>query len=58
MFFAPNLIGYLAVCALVIIPFWKILDKAGFNPLLSLLMLVPVVNLVMLYYVAFTDWRR
>jgi hypothetical protein len=37
------------VCAvIVIIPFWFIWKKAGFSPWLSLLYILPLVNLVML----------
>ena len=39
-----------------VIPAWMIFKKAGFNPALGLLAVVPVVNLVMLYYVAFAPW--
>lgn len=39
------------------IPFWFIFKKAGFTPWLSLLLLLPLVNLVMLYVLAFTEWR-
>lgn len=42
--------------AIVIIPFWKIYEKAGFSKWLSLLMIVPVVNLIVLYVVAFSTW--
>ena len=41
---------------IVILPFWRIFQKAGYSGFLSLLMLVPVVNLVMLYFLAFSDW--
>jgi hypothetical protein len=41
---------------LVVLPFWQIFRKAGFSPWLSLLMLIPVVNLVMLYVLAFATW--
>ncbi len=34
-------------------PFWKIFQREGFHPALSLLMLVPVAGLVALYFVAF-----
>ncbi|WP_111748502.1 DUF805 domain-containing protein [Salinisphaera orenii] len=37
-------------------PFWKVFTKAGFSGWLSLLILVPMVNLIVLYVVAFTDW--
>ena len=42
--------------ALILPPFWTIFAKAGFSPWLSLLMLVPLVNLVVLYMVAFSRW--
>lgn len=43
--------------AIIIIPYWMIWKKAGFSPWLSLLMLLPMVNFVMLYMLAFTEWR-
>lgn len=42
---------------IVVIPYWRIFKKAGFSPFLSLLILVPVANLVILYFVAFSDWK-
>jgi hypothetical protein len=56
MFSSENILQYLAICVLVIIPFWKIFKKAGFSPYLSLLTVVPIVNLVTVYYVAFSKW--
>jgi hypothetical protein len=44
------------VSVLVVIPFWKIFEKAGFPPVLSLLMLVPVANIVAVCFVAFSAW--
>jgi hypothetical protein len=35
-------------------PFWKIFEKIGYPPALSLIMLVPIANLVVLYMVAFS----
>ncbi len=48
---------FLIVMAIVIIPYWMIWKKAGFSPWLSLLMFVPLVNLVMLYVLAFAEWK-
>ncbi|MDR3750320.1 MAG: hypothetical protein P4K94_02425 [Terracidiphilus sp.] len=42
--------------ALVIVPFWFILKKAGFSPWLSLINIVPLGTLVLLYVVAFAEW--
>lgn len=49
--------GFVLSAVLAIVPFWFIFDKAGFKPALSLLMVIPVVNLVMLYILAFHDWK-
>ena len=43
---------------LTVIPFWKICTKAGFPGPLSLLMLVPVANIILPFYIAFADWPR
>lgn len=40
-----------------IVPYWKIFSKAGFSGWMSLLMLVPLVNLLVLYLVAFSQWN-
>jgi hypothetical protein len=45
------------VTVVMLPPFWVIFKKAGFEPILSVLMLVPVVNLVVLYVVAFSQWK-
>jgi hypothetical protein len=46
------------VCLLIIlIPFWFILKKAGFSPWLTLINIVPMGNLVLLYVLAFSDWK-
>jgi hypothetical protein len=42
---------------IMVIPYWQIFKKAGFSPLLSILVLVPIANLVILYFVAFSDWK-
>jgi hypothetical protein len=41
---------------LTVIPFWRILTKAGLPGPLSLLMLIPVANIILPFYVAFTEW--
>lgn len=40
-----------------IIPFWMIFKKAGFSPWLSLLLFVPLANIIILYVLAFSQWR-
>ncbi len=41
---------------LLLIPYWQIFKKAGFHPALAILMIFPLVNLVMIYYLAFAEW--
>ncbi len=57
---APEIILILFVVALSsivwVIPFWFVFKKAGFVPPLSLLMLFPLINIVMLFYLAFAEW--
>ena len=41
---------------LAVVPFWKICTKAGFSGTLSLLMLVPIANIILPFYIAFAEW--
>jgi branched-subunit amino acid transport protein AzlD len=46
------------VCLLIIlIPFWFILKKAGFSPWLTLINIVPLGTMILLYVLAFSDWK-
>ena len=48
----------IVVClAIVIFPFWFICKKAGFSPWLSLLNIIPLGNLILIYVLAFAEWR-
>jgi branched-subunit amino acid transport protein AzlD len=58
---APEIILILFVIfiggfALCVLPYWFIFRKAGFAPALSLLMLIPFVNIAMLFFLAFAEW--
>jgi len=46
----------LVMAVVVILPFWFIYSKAGHSKWLSLLMVVPIVNVIMLYFLAFSQW--
>lgn len=48
----------LIVSLLQLVAFWKILGRMGFPPWLAILAAVPVLNLVLLYYVALSPWPR
>jgi hypothetical protein len=45
------------ISIIMLIPFWFIFKKAGFSPFLSLLMLLPLVGFIMLYFLAFARWN-
>ena len=51
-----GLVMFLIMAVLIILPFWFIFSKAGHPKWLSLLMVVPAVNIVMLYFLAFSTW--
>jgi hypothetical protein len=61
LFTLPHLIILFVVFCftgpIMVIPYWQIFKKAGFSPFLSILVLVPIANLVILYFVAFSDWK-
>ncbi len=55
-YFAFFAIFFIIIFAFTIIIQWKIATKAGFSGPLSLLMLIPMVNLIMLCIFAFGEW--
>ncbi len=49
--------GFWLIGAIIaIIPFWRICDRVGLSPWLSLLLFVPLANIIFVYYVAFAEW--
>jgi hypothetical protein len=47
---------WLVGAIIVIIPFWRICRRIGWSPWLSLLWAIPLVGLIFLYVLAFSDW--
>jgi hypothetical protein len=47
-----------AVLVFWMLPLWFICKKAGFSPWLTLLNCIPFGNAVLLYLIAFADWKR
>ncbi|MBS4164693.1 Uncharacterized protein PRO82_002024 [Candidatus Protochlamydia amoebophila] len=41
---------------LIIFPYWFIFSKAGFSKWLSLLMIIPGLNFILLYFIALSKW--
>ncbi|MFC1629214.1 hypothetical protein ACFL3H_08905 [Gemmatimonadota bacterium] len=54
--FAMIMMFVAAGALLTIIPFWKICDRVGLPGPLSLLMLVPLANIILPFYIAFARW--
>ncbi len=47
---------FIFLYAIFLVPIWQIVSKAGFSGALSLLVLIPLVNIVFLWMFAFTKW--
>jgi hypothetical protein len=57
-FLFPFMLGFGLVGAVIsIVPYWIIFRKAGFSPWLALIMFLPLVNILLLYYIALAEWR-
>lgn len=46
----------LLIAAVVIIPVWRICQRTGYPGWLGVLILIPIANLVLLYFIAFSKW--
>ena len=42
--------------AIVVVPFWWISTKAGYSGWLSLLLVIPVVNVIFFYFLGLSEW--
>lgn len=47
---------WLVLAVLAVIPFWRICTRVGFSPWLSLLIVVPLANIIFVYVLAFSEW--
>ena len=52
----PELLFLIVGGIIIMLPLWKVFSKAGYPGALSLGMLLPVVNIVLLYFLGFSDW--
>jgi hypothetical protein len=51
-------IWFVGVIIVVLYPIGRILGRLGFSPFLALLALVPLVNFISLWILAFVDWPQ
>jgi hypothetical protein len=52
----PEMLLLLVGGIIIVLPLWKVFSKAGYPGALSLGMILPVVNIVLLYFLGFSDW--
>lgn len=53
------MIRWIVILSLLqLVAFWKIFGRMGFPPWLAIMASIPLVNLIVLYYVALTPWPR
>ena len=55
-FFTFGPFMFIVMAVVIVIPLWMIFQKAGHSKWLSLLMVVPLVNVITLYWLAFSTW--
>ncbi len=54
---SPGVVEYIVLLVLVfVIPFWQIIKKSGRAGVWALVAFVPLVNLILLYVFAFSEW--
>ena len=51
-----RVICFVLYVGVFVIPFWRIFKKAGFSPWFSILMPIPLLNVVMCFFLAFARW--
>jgi hypothetical protein len=57
MYHQHNFFSFGLIAAIIaIIPFWRICARVGYSPWLSLLMAIPLVNIIFVYFLAFSEW--
>ncbi len=51
------MIRWIVILSLLqVVPFWRIFRRMGFPPWLAIMASLPLVNLIVLYWVALTPW--
>ena len=51
-----QLVLLVVLAIIIVVPYWRISEKAGYPGWLSLLILIPGINLVYVYFLGFSNW--
>lgn len=53
---AGHWLWMLMIAIVIVIPVWRICQRTGYPGWLGILILIPIANLVLLYFIAFSNW--
>lgn len=53
---AGHWLWMLMIAIVMVIPAWRICQRTGYSGWLGVLILIPIINLALLYFIAFADW--
>jgi hypothetical protein len=56
MFYHGFGVSWIIVAVIAVVPFWRLCARIGYSPWLSLLILLPLINLIFIYFLAFSEW--
>jgi len=51
-----GLFGFFIAAIVFVVPLWRVCERLGFPPWISLAAVVPLANVVLLYFLAFAEW--
>ncbi len=49
-------LSWLVFAAIAVVPFWRLCQRIGYSPWLSLLIVIPLANVAFIYFLAFSEW--
>ncbi|MFC4257498.1 hypothetical protein ACFOZ5_00470 [Marinobacter lacisalsi] len=53
---AGHWLWLLVMAIVVVVPVWRICQRIGYPGWMGILILIPMINLFLLYFIAFADW--
>jgi hypothetical protein len=56
MFYHGFGVSWIIIAVIAVVPFWRLCARIGYSPWLSLLVLLPLINLIFIYFLAFSEW--